>query len=101
MTDVEKEQELLLAAVRDYAAAGERIQRARADAEQQRRASRTEAVQRARANGLTPAQIRAITGWSSETVRQALNPAAYDQATRARTQRRKASRVHHPTEDDR
>ncbi|WP_047891764.1 hypothetical protein [Micromonospora sp. RV43] len=100
MTDFQREQELLLAAARDYAAAGERIQRARAAAEQTRRAARTTAVQRARANGLTSAQIRAITGWSSETVRQALNPAAYDQATRARTQRRKASRVHHPTGDD-
>ncbi|MGC4886607.1 hypothetical protein [Micromonospora sp. DT227] len=101
MSDIRTEQRLLRDAAKRYAADGERIKRDRAAAEADRRRERNAAAQRARASGLTPAEIRDITGWSSETVRQALNPDAYDQAVRSRTQRRKANRVPQPRGDER
>lgn len=94
MSDNVSEEERLRAAVEKYKADGERIRLIRAAAEEERRRERSAALQRARASGLRFHTIVAITGWSTETVRQALNPAAYDKAHQARTQRRRSNSVH-------
>ena len=77
-------EEELLDIVCRYNKAGEEI----AAAEERRIAERDEGLRKARDAGWRPVDIERVTGYSRETIRQALNPEARKAAKRAAASRR-------------